>query len=52
MSSVTEKLKKYIDELLVIANDDEISTEDSIALKATELRYMIRGRLLELETCE
>lgn len=48
MKEMTEKLERYIEELKEIANDDEISAESSIALKATELRYMLKGRLLEI----
>ena len=47
--TLEETLRAYSDQLLAMANDDEISADGTISLKAMELRYMIRGRLLELE---
>jgi hypothetical protein len=49
MSSLISTLETYIDELKIIANDDDISAESAIALKATELRYMLKGRVVELQ---
>lgn len=43
------KIRDYIQELKIMANDDRISSESSIALKATELRYILAGRLVEIE---
>ena len=43
------KMREYIDELKNIANDDRISSESLIAIKATELRYVLQGRLMELK---
>jgi hypothetical protein len=49
MIDLEQRLTTYIEELKMIANDDDISAESAIALKATELRYMLKGRLEELE---
>lgn len=48
MTDKDKDLERYIEELKEIANDDEISSESAIAIKATELRYMLKGRLLEI----